>query len=130
MSSAFEVRAGVVCDFVRREDNGKLIFIGVYSENIVPNKFPATLILTCVGIVYAPEPVRSDIEVRVLFDGESKQTVDGSIEVHKAGVLFLPIPNIRLKDLAGPGTLSFQIREREKHWQTMMDIEVGSPEST
>lgn len=130
MSSAFEVRAGIVCDLVRREDSGKLIFIGVYSENIVPKTFPATLLLTCVGIVYAPEPVRSDIEVRVLFDGKSKQTAEGRIEVEKAGVLFLPIHNIHLKDLAGPGTLSFQIREREKDWQTMMDIEVISPEST
>lgn len=36
----------IFCDDIRREDNGKLIFIGVYPEDIYPHKFPANLRLS------------------------------------------------------------------------------------
>jgi hypothetical protein len=37
---------GIVCDDIRREDNGKEIIIGVYSGSIVVPQFPATLLLS------------------------------------------------------------------------------------
>lgn len=35
----------IYCDDIRKEENGKLIFIGVYTGDLVPESFPAQLSL-------------------------------------------------------------------------------------
>jgi hypothetical protein len=40
--------AVLICDDVRREDNGKLILIGVYHEGIVVPGYPATVLMRVV----------------------------------------------------------------------------------
>ena len=32
-----------LCEEIRREDNGKLLFVGVYTDNVLAYKFPANL---------------------------------------------------------------------------------------
>jgi hypothetical protein len=41
------VKHVVVCDDIRREDNGKEILIGVYSGGIIVPQFPVPLALAC-----------------------------------------------------------------------------------
>jgi hypothetical protein len=36
----------LICDDVRREENGKEILIGVYSGDIIVTRFPAAMALT------------------------------------------------------------------------------------
>jgi hypothetical protein len=43
MNTPLEVREVLVCDDIRREDNGKAILIGVYVGDIVANSFPLNL---------------------------------------------------------------------------------------
>lgn len=126
MSNAFQIKAGIVCDLIRREDTGKLLFIGVYRENIVPTQFPANLLLSCVGIADASNKGQFEIEFRVLFDGESRKAGRGNMVVEVPGPLMLPISDIRIETLAGPGTLSFQMREIDEEWQTMVNMPVLS----
>ncbi len=38
-----EIAFGILCDGVRREDNGKLILLGVYGRNIMIQDFPGNL---------------------------------------------------------------------------------------
>src|SRR5581483_417621 len=45
-SSAITLLHTIVCDDIRREDNGKFILIGVYPELIMLNMIPAQLILS------------------------------------------------------------------------------------
>ena len=33
----------IFCDDIRREDNGKLILIGVYSESLIPGRLPTSI---------------------------------------------------------------------------------------
>lgn len=41
----FGIETAVLCDQVRREDNGKLILIGVYAGGVLLNSYPTTLSL-------------------------------------------------------------------------------------
>jgi len=38
-----KLKSFILCEEIRKEDNGKLIFIGVYPENVLAYKFPAKL---------------------------------------------------------------------------------------
>lgn len=46
MTIPLDIREVIVCDDIRREDNGKAILIGVYYGHIVLRQFPATLPLS------------------------------------------------------------------------------------
>jgi hypothetical protein len=58
------VEAVVLCDAVRREDNGKLLLIGVYSDVIMVPRLPLTIQLTLA------------IEARVMQAGAFKFSID------------------------------------------------------
>lgn len=45
-NSAITLSHSIVCDDIRREDNGKFMLIGVYPELIMVNMLPAQLILS------------------------------------------------------------------------------------
>lgn len=45
-NSAITLSHTIICDDIRREDNGKFILIGVYPEMIMLNMLPAQLILS------------------------------------------------------------------------------------
>lgn len=42
----FAIKTALVCDDIRREDNGKQILIGVYNDKILVPQFPAPLALS------------------------------------------------------------------------------------
>lgn len=57
--SGFKVISFIVCEDVRREENGKELIIGVYSKNILVNSIPVTLPqLTFRIVVEATKPFR------------------------------------------------------------------------
>lgn len=43
MAKGFKINAILVCDEIRREENGKFIFLGVYSDAVIVKSFPARL---------------------------------------------------------------------------------------
>lgn len=62
----------IFCDDLRREDNGKMMFIGVYEPTLVGDKFPfvvqALNILTTVTVPKRDMP--SKLRFRLYFDDE------------------------------------------------------------
>jgi len=122
MSENLEIKSGIICDLIRREDNGKFIFIGVYSSDIRIKTFPATLPLCCVAIADIADG-EFEIEFQVLFDGKELAAGKGRIGVTRRGAAIVPIQNILLTNLDA-GTLRFQMREVNKEWQTILDIPV------
>jgi hypothetical protein len=125
MSDNFTVKSGIICDLIRQENNGKLIFIGVYAASIVAQAFPATLALSCIAILDASKTGEFPIEFETLLDGKSQGIGTGSIGVSKVGMSLLPFQNIVLNNIS-PGTLVFRMRELNKSWQTVIEIPIGT----
>jgi len=59
------IKSVIVCDDVRREDNGKILIVGAYIGEILLSALPATigLAFVCTAVTDGPGPM--DIEVRV-----------------------------------------------------------------
>ncbi len=115
----------IVCDDIRREDNGKELLIGVYTRDIVVGAFPAVLQLAF-WICYVPTALGTiETEFRLVdeqdaefFKGKTSSQIDviARSSIRLAG---LPVP------LQIPGTLRFQSRTREdEDWTTVKTIGV------
>jgi hypothetical protein len=116
---ALEVGAGIVCDEVRREDNGKLILIGVYPSNIVVAELPAVLVLWLVLKLEATEPVDATFEFRVSLNGQQLRTGKGRIPIRTQGPSWIVLPSILLDKITTEGRLAFEVRTPgEESWMT------------
>ena len=115
----------VICDEVRREDNGKLFFIGVYGSSIVVHVVPTTLMLWIALSMKVEEAGLFPIEIRALFNDETIQSGKGEVKFESSGVHFTAIPNMLIRDIKDEGTLEFQIRSQgDEDWQTAARIPV------
>jgi hypothetical protein len=110
------VQFGFVCDDVRREDNGKLIFIGAYGSDIVVPELPAVLILTLAVRV----EMKGDeaFEIRVKMGETELRKGKGRIRSDADGGRWMLIPSILLDKLTTEGRLDFDIRIGEGDWIT------------
>lgn len=87
LSNGVKIAYAILCDDVRREDNGKNIFIGVYANDIVFPSFPAVTTLRLVTRLLLPGPGQYLCEMRARY-GETEvlrlrlvtNSVDGSNE--------------------------------------------------
>jgi hypothetical protein len=123
MSRPAEIQFGLICDDSRREDNGKLILIGVYAGNVVVPALPATLVLTLVVFFEALESVDSSIQLRVTLDTETIAEGEAKIKMDAGSTIstFSGIPVA----LQRTGLLSFQIRmSSEEGWETVKSLPV------
>ncbi|AZO68633.1 MULTISPECIES: hypothetical protein [unclassified Mesorhizobium] len=82
-----------LCDDVRREDNGKMILIGVYGSDIVLSG-AANLLLNMVVWMDIPETKAYDLNVEILIDGVIQNSGKIKFSMTKAlhGVGSFPIP--------------------------------------
>lgn len=110
---------GFVCDDVRRENNGKLIFIGAYASDIVVPELPAALILTLVLRVEMEGEEALEIQVkmgdRVLRKG------NGKIRSGPGGQ-WVPIQSLVLDKLSTEGRLDFEVRIGDDDWKTVCSL--------
>jgi len=124
MSDALRIKFGIVCDDVRREDNGKLILIGIYGSNILVSSFPAMLALSLVISVDVLENFEGPILIRALLNGE--KIVEGrtnlTMVIGNDALITLPTMPVRI-DKAG--VLAFQLRmSSDEEWMTIREIPV------
>jgi hypothetical protein len=78
MTLPVDIRSVVVCDDVRREDNGKALLIGVYVGAILLPKFPAPMRLAFYFLGIGKEPRSGSLDFRIqhtLSNGESPAIV-------------------------------------------------------
>jgi hypothetical protein len=122
MGRPAEIQFGLICDDSRREDNGKLILIGVYAGNIVVPALPAALVLTLVVFFEALKSVDSSIHLRVTLDTETIAEGEAKIKMDAGSTIstFTGIPVA----LQRTGLLSFQIRMSSERWETVKSISV------
>lgn len=115
----------ILCDEVRREDNGKLIIIGVYTTDIVFRGFPASKSLSLWAHFTAPNVKKLELDFRIkaaispsipLFT--SQGLVDVENPQNEVFITF-PIPQI---NIPSPTTLLFELKEKGKSWKKILEI--------
>lgn len=106
----FKVTSVIICDDIRREDNGKELLIGVYTGLILTAQAPPLVMAQlCVRIGFVADFLKSDfiIELRAP-NGKNLITGTGEFIVERRGdpgVFSVPIPNVTL-----PSTGIYSIR--------------------
>jgi hypothetical protein len=113
---------GIMCDEVRREDNGKLLLIGVYGSTIIAESLPATLVLSLVINVDAEGAKEAPAEFRIMLDDATLKAGKGLLRFTSADPQFLTVRSIPLENIASEGTLSFQIRLEGNDWITAASL--------
>jgi hypothetical protein len=124
MSEA-KIRFAFICDDARREDNGKLIFIGVYGGSIVLSSFPVSLVFCLVMNIESDRPKEMPTAFQVFFDGERRTKGSTTITLQK-GENFLIFPGIPLATTK-PGHILIQTRFDDAEWQDVLSCEVSTP---
>jgi len=122
MASDLEVGDGFVCDEVRREDNGKLILIGVYSSNLVVRELPAALVLSLVVNLKSQVPVDVAMQFRVMLNGEKMRGGKGRVKLPPSGAHWIVLPQIVLDKLQNEGVLAFDVQVEDREWKTVCSL--------
>jgi hypothetical protein len=118
---SIEITSVIVCDDIRREDNGKLLLLGVYVGDILLPSFPSSIALS----FYATGSVKStqacELEFKIqhgLSNGKNpgasaKVTAEGGV-VGDTGVIALPRVPFNFDE---PTELVFSILEGKDEWR-------------
>ena|ERR1700733_4642203 len=118
------IRNVIVCDDIRREDNGKLILIGVYSDQILIDSFPAVLTFTiyCEIMPDSLEPII--LNARVYFGKKSKTNVPLQMRLdiilNKLGVIPVVLPKTSFS-ATQEGTYHVDISFEGSKWVTLVE---------
>jgi hypothetical protein len=115
----------VVCDEIRKEDNGKYIIIGVYLDNISVPRFPFDMTLAFwisivphrEGEILCQWRLKHDI-AGVLSSSAGKLTI---YEKEKDSIVTLRRIPVKLPQ---EGILSLQFREKGRRWRILKIIPV------
>ncbi|WP_417467823.1 DUF6941 family protein [Maricaulis sp.] len=123
----------VICDDVRREDNGKVILIGVYTGEIVVTEFPHAMDLTCWFEIASRGDGKAPFSARALFepDGIELFSVSAGIERERGPLgeevtedyFAAPCGQVQIER---PGTIVVQFKSGESDWQTVRSKNVAS----
>ena len=84
----------VMCDQVRREDNGKFLLVGVYSDAILFNSFPSTVTGLAFFVKISFEiPGTYGMKMRLerVEGGDPLFRGEGAVNNAQRGAMFLPI---------------------------------------
>jgi hypothetical protein len=120
----FDVVNAIICDDIRREDNGKAILIGVYGSNIILQSLPATLALSIWVHLDARFSGEKVINFRVIGTARnpiSELAVDANIA--RPGGVIVPIPPFPVF-LESEGELTVEMRVGDGAWVKIRALKV------
>ena len=118
------IHNAIICDQVRKEDNGKHLLLGVYPTDILFPDFPTKSNLVLWMQLYVDRKGEFGVEFRIQKDKKSISHTNATMSVkdHLQPVtIALALPPI---EIDGECTLSFQIREKNKRWKTVKELPV------
>jgi hypothetical protein len=108
-SVAFEY--ALLCDDVRREDNGKFIFIGIYANSILLPAFPSTIRLRLVTRLH-PRKKAFALSFRLKTNGEAFAILKGSIASPALESETSPTPEMHV-EFKEAGKLEVEVSDAE-----------------
>lgn len=128
-----ELDSIIICDDVRREDNGKLILIGVYPSGIGVGKFPATVAVDVV-VFFRPQKA-GKVCFRVEFVRSwNNQATGGNVNME-----LIPPQDEKLKDiqeiqhvtigklvltLEEVGQLTLKYKYEDEDWEEIRELPI------
>lgn len=119
-----KIHNAIICDQVRKEDNGKHLLLGVYPTDALVSKFPATVSFVLWMQLYVDRNGEFDVEFRIQEDKKIVSSTKAAISVKDHSLpVTVALPPVVLK-IDGECTLSFQIREKNKRWKTAKELPV------
>ena len=107
----------LICDEIRREDNGKFLVIGLYTGGILVPQIPFPL-PSLTFFTYLESDMPGDHALKFKLSAlESGKTViegRGHIEMKQPGLITVPIrlPNVQLQDV---GVYTFSVQLGDAH---------------
>lgn len=124
-SAKVTIHAALVCDEIRKEANGKYFFIGVYTGDILAQKFPLQLRLgSCLfGKRSGEGEVETEVRFVVRIRKKEPSTITGKIGLRfdqsSEDDVCLPLPLITLK-FESPGSLTVRTRHAGGSWRKVL----------
>lgn len=88
----FEPVAAILCDEVRREDNGKQFVIGVYGSEVFVSAFPLAIQFCLLIRLSFSGAGKHSIKLKIETGGEGKQELGAEMETIKASKEWLAVP--------------------------------------
>ena len=125
--SKFKVNNGFLCDDVRRENNGKLIAIGIYGNRIFVGNFPCVLNLMAFVNVSVDTAGEQRFKTRLLVDDETRSEVEIASDTVWAGSDWYPVP-VGPIGFEKPSTIHLQWKSEGGKWKSFasVPIEIGA----
>jgi hypothetical protein len=121
----FSIESVLLCDDVRKEDNGKVILIGVYSGAIIIPEVPANLALS-VWFQLRAEEAANHLAMRAKLEhGDSTVSIVGGItseqdfRVEPGDQITVATEKLLLQ-IVGPGHLLLQVKFGDREWTELM----------
>ena len=101
-----EFQSIILCDDIRREDNGKLLLVGVYSGDIIPSSFPAFLSLRLYMMYDAKRTDKHDLDILFCLDEHEVARLDGTVIQNDMNYpVQMVLPSVPI-DIAEPSVLT------------------------
>lgn len=122
-----KLTTALFCEDVRREDNGKLILIGMFGRNIGVPSFPASIGIQCALIIEVEKPGPSKLEFEIRFNGEPKGKGRGVAEHVETGRAILSTPFLMIGEIEESGTLSLAVAEEGQEFREIASIPIDGP---
>jgi hypothetical protein len=120
-----QIRFGLVCDDIRREDNQKLLLIGVYDADIRVENIPTNISIQLLLAIDVKEPVDpAQLELMVSLDDDTLVSGKGKFGL-SSGKAMLPLPKMKF-GIGHDGILKFQARfAPDDPWATAWEGPIG-----
>lgn len=125
---AFQILSALVCDDVRRENNGKEILIGVYSGKIIVPRLPTNIVLMAWLNILVRGPTEFPLDIRIL-DPNERTVMEGEVTVKLDDVQdtsSMIIPKFHLL-VENEGSLKIKFRKGRGRWQTIIEKLIEMP---
>ena len=130
MKNSPAIKYAIICDSVRREDNGKLIAVGIYAYNILVPEFPITLFLALMFATDMHEKTITNFELLAEINGKRLSGGKGKFDTYVSGealTYLQPVPYTFTEE----GDLTIKIKFDEGDWQLIKTIGVAKePKAT
>lgn len=119
----FKISSAVLCDFIRTENTGKHILIGVYARTVEFTSFPQVFAATTyIELEVERGPI--DLEFKVDFPGQKKEKIATRPLASAEGPVSI-IMGIAPFEIIGPGLLRLRMRARgARRWIQVLTKEI------
>jgi hypothetical protein len=116
-------RAVILCEDIRREDNGKHFVAGIFANNVEYPAFPANSYFRLYVEFFELELRERSLDFQWKVNGELIVGVKGSVEMTEPGIVPISLPPVML-NFEAPGKLTVDVIIDEEKPATILERNV------